>query len=272
MLRALEIDESWIHEIVRRQNLNIEAQFAHRSLEEPDAVRQELLGAVSELLGPEVTAKHFSPRYRPWRQRLAFVPDADLFRAIQSGKVSVETDEIDRFTAEGLLLKSGKQIQADIVITATGFNLCVMGDVEFAIDDKPLDFAETVTYRGMMFTGVPNLAYVFGYLRSSWTLRADLVADFVCRLLRHMSARCAKRVEVQLTPDTVGLPKLPWIDAENFNPGYLMRSVHLLPKRLDKPEWRHSQDYFCDLKSFPAIDLNASEFLYDVRGTDCQFS
>jgi cation diffusion facilitator CzcD-associated flavoprotein CzcO len=264
-LRALEIDESWIHEIVRRQILHDEAHFTRRTFEEPEVVRRELLGAVSELLGPEITEKHFSPRYRPWRQRLAFVPDADLFRAIQAGKANVETDEIERFTAEGLLLQSGKLLEADVVITATGFNLCVMGDIEFVVDGKSVNFAETVTYRGMMFTGLPNLFHVFGYLRSSWTLRADLVGDFVCRVLNYMKARGARQVEMALRPEDTALPRLPWIDAENFNPGYLLRSVHLMPKRLDKPEWQHSQNYSSDRRSFPVIDLEAPEFVYDGR-------
>jgi cation diffusion facilitator CzcD-associated flavoprotein CzcO len=196
---------------------------------------------------------------------LAFLPDADLFRAIQAGKASVETAEIERFSTTGLLLKSGKFLEADVVVSATGFNLCVMGDIEFAVDGVPVNFADTVTYRGMMFTGVPNLFYVFGYLRSSWTLRADLVSDFVCRLLNHMKARALDVVEVALRPEDTVLPRLPWIDPENFNPGYLMRSLHLLPKRLDKPEWQHSQDYSSDRKTFPAIDLDAHEFVYEGR-------
>ena len=262
-LRALQIDASWIHEIVRRQILQEEAQFTRRSFEEPDVVRQELLAGVSEFLGPELTEKHFSPGYRPWRQRLAFVPDADLFRAIQSGKASVETGEIERFTTGGLVLKSGETVCADVVITATGFNLCVMGDIQFTVDGKPVDFAATVTYRGMMFSGVPNLAYVFGYLRSSWTLRADLVGDFVCRLLNHMKSRGTSQVEISLPPEELSQPRLPWIEPDNFNPGYLLRALHLLPRRLDKPEWQHSQDYTSDRNSFPAIDLDGREFVYD---------
>ena len=121
------------------------------------------------------------------------MPDADLFEAIKSGKASVVTDEIDRFTENGILLKSGETLKADIIITATGFNLNVLGDIAFEIDGKPLDFADTVTYRGMMFTGVPNMVWVFGYFRASWTLRTDLVADFVCRLLGHMKAKGAQQ-------------------------------------------------------------------------------
>ena len=150
------------------------------------------------------------------------MPDGDLFKGIRSGKASVVTDEIERFTETGILLKSGEALEADIIVTATGFNLSVLGDIAFAIDGKPLDFADTVTYRGMMFTGVPNMVWVFGYFRASWTLRADLVADFVCRLLDHMERQGrAARSTSALRPEDEDMPLLPWIDPENFNPGYL---------------------------------------------------
>jgi cation diffusion facilitator CzcD-associated flavoprotein CzcO len=265
-LRQLQISEEWIHEIVRRKILFEQDTFTRRSFTEPEKVKQELLGGIRAALGPDCDAdieKHFTPTYRPWRQRIAFVPDADLFHGIKSGKASVVTDEIDRFTAEGILLKSGKSLDADIIITATGFNLNVLGDIAFSIDGEPLDFAQTVTYRGMMFTGVPNMVWVFGYFRASWTLRTDLVADFVCRLLAHMKRKGAKKVSPALRPQDQDMPLLSWIDPKNFNPGYMMRHMHLLPKRGDKPEWQHSQDYWAEKDEFPAIDLDDAAFVYD---------
>jgi cation diffusion facilitator CzcD-associated flavoprotein CzcO len=262
-LRELDVDEEWIHEIVRRKILHDQAKFTRRSFEEPEKVKQELLDGVRSILGPEYDMEsHFTPSYRPWRQRIAFVPDGDLFHGIASGKASVVTDEIDRFTEHGILLKSGEELQADIIVTATGFNMSVLGDIDFAIDGKPLDFSETVNYRGMMFTGVPNLLWVFGYFRASWTLRADLLSDFVCRLLAHMEESGSKRVSVTLRPEDEDMDLLPWIDPENFNPGYLMRAMSLLPKRGDKPEWQHTQDYWREKDDIPAINLNAPEFLY----------
>ena len=262
-LRELDVDEEWIHEIVRRKILHDQATFTRRSFEEPEKVKQELLDGVRSILGPEYDMEsHFTPSYRPWRQRIAFVPDGDLFHGIASGKASVVTDEIDRFTEHGILLKSGEELQADIIVTATGFNMSVLGDIDFAIDGKPLDFSETVNYRGMMFTGVPNLLWVFGYFRASWTLRADLLSDFVCRLLAHMEESGSKRVSVTLRPEDEDMDLLPWIDPENFNPGYLMRAMSLLPKRGDKPEWQHTQDYWREKDDIPAINLNAPEFLY----------
>ncbi|HME20976.1 MAG TPA: NAD(P)/FAD-dependent oxidoreductase, partial [Acetobacteraceae bacterium] len=263
LLRELKIDEVWIHEIVRRKVLHDQDAFTRRTFEQPEAVKQELIGAVRDLLGPDYdVATHFTPTYRPWRQRLAFVPDGDLFQGIRSGKASVVTDEIERFTETGILLKSGTLLEADIIVTATGFHLCVLGDIDFTIDGKPLVFANTVTYRGMMFTGVPNMAWVFGYFRASWTLRADLVADFVCRLLNHMKQKGARRVTVALRPEDKDMKLLPWIDTENFNPGYMLRGMHLLPKRGDKLEWQHTQDYWSEKDQFPAIDLDDKAFVY----------
>jgi cation diffusion facilitator CzcD-associated flavoprotein CzcO len=138
----------------------------------------------------------------------------------------------------------------------------VLGDIYFTVDGKKLVFSDTVTYRGMMFTGVPNMVWVFGYFRASWTLRADLVAEFVCRLLNHMKQKDARQVSVALRPEDKEMPILSWIDPENFNPGYLMRSMHLLPKRGDKREWQHTQDYWNEKDEFPAINLDDAAFVY----------
>jgi cation diffusion facilitator CzcD-associated flavoprotein CzcO len=262
-LRQLQVDEKWIHEITRRKILFDQDAFTRKTFEEPEAAKKDLLSAVEAYLGKDYDiATHFTPKYRPWRQRIAFIPDGDLFQGIKSGKASVVTDEIDRFTEKGILLKSGKELEADIIVTATGFHLSANGDIEFSVDGKKLDFANTVTYRGMMFTGVPNLVWVFGYFRASWTLRVDLVADFVCRLLNHMKDTGAKKVTPQLRPEDHNMPLLPWIDQENFNPGYMMRGMHLLPKRGDKPEWQHNQDYWAEKDEFPAIDLKDKAFAY----------
>src|SRR5262252_6636517 len=262
-LRELDIDEAWIHEIVRKKILYEQSVFTRRSFTEPEAVKQELLAGVRAHLGPDYDlATHFTPRYRPWRQRIAFVPDGDFLEAIRSGKASVVTDEIESFTEAGILLRSGRILEADIIVTATGFNLNVLGDIDFSIDREPLVFSNTVTYRGMMFTGVPNMAWVFGYFRASWTLRSDLVADFVCRLLNHMKAKGAKRVVTALRPQDRDMRRLPWIDPDNFNPGYMMRGMHLLPKRGDKPEWAHTQDYWAEKDEIPAIDLDDRAFVY----------
>jgi cation diffusion facilitator CzcD-associated flavoprotein CzcO len=262
-LRELDIPEEWIHEIVRRKILHDQEIFTRRAREEPEAVKAELLAGVSAFLGPDYDiVTHFTPRYRPWQQRIAFVPDGDIFQGIAAGKADMVTDEVERFTEKGVLTKSGKLLEADIVITATGFNISVLGDIDFNVDGKPVDFAETVTYRGMMFTGVPNLVWVFGYFRASWTLRADLIADFVCRLLGHMKAKGAKRVTVALRPEDHNMPLLPWLDPDNFNPNYMTRALPLLPRRGDKPEWQHTQDYWREKDEMPAVDLDDKVFHY----------
>ncbi|WP_439575968.1 flavin-containing monooxygenase [Phreatobacter sp.] len=262
-LRQLDVDEAWIHEIVRRKILFEQDVFTRMTFAQPDKAKAELIGAIRAILGPDYDVdRHFTPSYRPWRQRIAFVPDADLFHAIRRGEASVVTDTIERFTPGGIRLGSGEEIAADVVVAATGFRLSVLGDIPFSRDGVPIDFSRTVTYRGMMFTGVPNLAWVFGYFRASWTLRVDLVADFVCRLLPHMAARGVTRVEPRLPAGGEGMALGPWTDPENFNPGYLLRDLDSLPKTGETTAWRHSQDYWLDRKEFPAIDLDDPAFLY----------
>lgn len=255
-LRELQINEEWIHEIVRRKVLHDQHAITKLSFDEPEFLKRELINGVRALLDADYDIdKHFTPKYRPWQQRLAFVPDGDLFAGIKSGKASMVTDEIETFTEKGVLLKSGSEIAADLIITATGFNLCVLGDIPFVVDGAQVDFAETVTYRGMMFTGVPNLAWVFGYFRASWTLRVDLMGDFICRLLNHMDDVHAVKVTPRLRPEDASMPISSWMDPENFNPNYLMRSQHLMPKRGNISEWQHNQDYWVERDILPTASL-----------------
>ena len=207
-------------------------------VEDPEGLGRDLLAGVRAHLGDGFDiATHFTPRYRPWRQRLAVVPDGDLFKCIRAGKVSVVTDRVERFTEEGVRLESGKELKADIVVTATGFELCPLGDIAFAVDGAPLNFAECWGYRGILFTGVPNMAWVFGYLRASWTMRADMVSAFVCRLLNHMAARKARTVTARLREEDADMRPRPFIEPENFNAGYLTRSMHLMPRQGDRDPW-----------------------------------
>lgn len=261
-LRELEIDESWIHEIVRRKILHDQKVLTRLCIDQPEFATEQLLNGVRAYLPEEYVREHFTPRYRPWQQRLAFVPDGDLFKGIQAGKASMVTDEIDRFTEKGVLLRSGRELEADIIVAATGFQICVLGKVRFEVDGEPVDLHDTITYRGMMFTGIPNMLWIFGYFRASWTLRVDLLADFVCRLLRHMDEKSARKVEVGLRPEDAGMPILDWIDPNDFNPGYLMRALHEMPRRGDRPEWQHTQDYWTERVEIPAIDLDGPEFRY----------
>jgi cation diffusion facilitator CzcD-associated flavoprotein CzcO len=255
-LAPLDLPDKWIHEIMRRKYLHDQKTITYRSFDDPDGLRDALLNAARAYLGDDYPIDpHFTPRYRPWRQRLAVVPDGDLFKAIRAGKASVVTDQIESFTAEGILLKSGETLDADIIVTATGFNMCVLGDIDFVIDGRALDLSKSIGHRGIMFTGVPNLAWMFGYLRTSWTMRADLIAGFICRVFQHMDANDYRVVTPELRPEDADMPLLPFIDEENFNAGYLVRSMHLLPKQGDREPWVFSQDYHSEKDILPATDL-----------------
>ena len=263
-LREIGIDEPTIHRVVRAQVMYDMDAMTRRSIEEPDAVFEDLKALVRAYAGEDFQFEpHFTPRYRPWQQRLAFCPDGDLFHHAAAGHVQVVTDTIDRFTEKGVLTSSGEELEADIIVACTGFRLSVMGDIPFAVDGQKVDWHDTVNYRGMMFTGVPNLVWVMGYFRASWTLRVDMLGDFVCKLLKHMDDLSAKRVEVSFRPEDKDMDILPWIESDNFNPGYLQRGLDQMPRRGDKPEWRHNQDYWCEREEIPAIDLDGAEFLYD---------
>ncbi|MBT3245808.1 MAG: NAD(P)/FAD-dependent oxidoreductase [Actinobacteria bacterium] len=263
-LRELDIPEEWTHEIVRRKILHDQAAVIELSFEYPDMVREELYKGIRDILGEDFdVSPHFTPAYRPWQQRLALIPDGDLFHTIAAGDASVVTDEIVEFTETGIQLKSGDHLEADIIITATGFELSVLGDIEFSIDGEPLVFSDTVGYRGMMFTGVPNMAWIFGYFRASWTLRADLIADLVCRLLKHMDELGASVATPVLRDEDADMELLPWLDSENFNPGYLMRAMHLLPSQGSNEPWRHTQDYWADREALPVADLDDGALVYD---------
>ena len=263
-LREIDIDEAWIHEIARRRVLHDQHAFMELAATEPDMVKEELFAAIREYLGDDYDIeKHFGPSYRPWQQRVAFVPDGDLFQGIASGQASVVTDHIVRFNETGIELASGEQLDADIIVTATGFNLNVLGDIAFTIDGEPLAFHDSVTYRGTMFSGIPNMAWVFGYFRASWTLRADMIGDFVCRLLRHMDDKGAAMVTPRLREADSDMALLPWVDPENFNPGYLSRGLHLLPKQGDREPWQHKQMYWVEKDELPAADLDDGTLVYD---------
>lgn len=263
MLRELDIPAEWTHEIVRQKILHDQNNIVKMSFEHPEMLKQELVTATREHLGPDFDVdKHFTPSYRPWRQRLAFVPDGDLFKGISSGKASVVTEDIEKFTDKGVLLKTGEVLEADIIVTATGFNLCPLGDIEFTIDDKALDFASSVTYRGIMYSGIPNMAWVFGYLRTSWTMRSDLISEFVCRLLKHMDDKDVKVVTPELSQAQANMDKTSFVDEDNFNAGYLMRNMHVMPKQIAEEPWTFKQNYDLEKVEIPAANLDDGSLKY----------
>lgn len=263
-LRLIGIDDETIHRVVRADLMYHQYELTKLAESDPDTLFEHLKAQIRSYVGDDFEFEpHFTPKYRPWQQRLAFCPGADIFKAAVEGKLKVVTDTIETFTENGVMTTSGEEIEADIIVAATGFNLKVMGDIPFEVDGKPIDWHQTVNYRGMMFTGVPNLVWVFGYFRASWTLRVDMLGDLVCRMLKHMDDIGAKRIEVALRDEDKDMEIQPWISADEFNPNYLMRDLHLLPQRGTKPQWRHNQDYWVERDQIPATDLEAPEFVYD---------
>lgn len=235
--------------ITRWKNVRFQQFIYQRTRTEPEKMKQRFIQMVRDELGPDYDVEtHFTPHYNPWDQRLCLVPNGDLFQAIRSGKVTVVTDHINTFTATGLRLKSGKELAADIIVTATGLELVVLGGVTFSVDGRSVDFSQTFTYKGMMYSDVPNLASIFGYINASWTLRADLMAEYVCRLLNHMDKNGFRQCTPRLREADQEMPTRPWI--EDFSSNYMQRKMHLLPKQSDREPWINSQDYGRDKKMF----------------------
>jgi monooxygenase len=262
-LRALDIPEEWTHEILRRAYIAQVDQLARMSHESPEQLHTFLIESMRPLLPEGVDVdKHFTPRYRPWQQRVAVVPDGDLFAAMREGKASIITDTIDTFTEHGIKICCGEEIPADIVVTATGFDLSLLGDVAFTVDGAPVDFTKRVTWRGTMISGVPNMAYVFGYFRHSWTLRVDLIGDLVCRLLAHLQDKGATMVVPTLRPEDADMPLRPWSDPENFNAGYVMRSQHIFFRQGDREPWTHMLEYEQERDILPNVDLDDGTLVY----------
>jgi monooxygenase len=262
-LRQLDIPEDWTHEILRRAYTAQFNELARMSHEAPDELHAFLMESMKPLL-PEGfdVEKHFTPRYRPWQQRIAIVPEGDLFAALREGKASIVTDTIETFTEKGIRVSSGEELEADVVVSATGFNLSVMGDVAFTVDDEPVDFTERVTWRGLMISGIPNMAYVFGYFRHSWTLRVDLVSDLVGRIFAHMQEKGATMVVPTLRTEDAGMQLRPWSDPENFNAGYVLRSQHTLFKQGDREPWTHMLEHAQEMEILPKADLDDGSLVY----------
>lgn len=217
------------------------------SRKQPERLKERLLGAARNALGPKYDIDtHFTPKYNPWDQRLCLIPNSDLYKAINNGSASVVTDTISTFTEGGILLDSGTELAADIIVTATGLELVALGQVTLEVDGVPVDLAKTWTYKGLAFSDVPNLMNTFGYVNASWTLRADLNAAYLCRLLNHMRATGATQCTPRLRPSDHDMEPRPFIDG--FPAGYIKRAAHLLPRQGDREPWINTQNYLHDRK------------------------
>lgn len=235
------------YSLVRWKNIFMQ-QFAYTmSRKDPDKLKNKLISMATQHLPDDYVAKHFSPSYNPWDQRLCAIPDADLFNAINENKVSVVTDSIDTFTAQGIQLNCGQTLDADIVVTATGLNLLQLGGIEIIVDSIAMDIADTYLYKGVMFSGIPNLFNTFGYINASWTLRADLIAQYFCTLINHMDSIKSTKIMPTLSLEDRNMTKRDMLT--NFSPNYIKRAADTMPKQGDRAPWLMHQNYKLDKQS-----------------------
>jgi monooxygenase len=229
--------------VTRARSIVTQMAFYAFARWQPGATRTKIAAAVRARLGATYdVATHFTPRYNPWDQRMCLVPDGDLFTAIKAGKAEVVTDHVAQFTPAGIRLTSGRELQADIIVTATGLEVQLLGGIALSVDGEAVDLATRYSYKGLMFSGVPNLALVFGYTNASWTLRADLVSAYTCRLLNAMRRRGMRQITPR--PTRTPLAARPFV---NFTSGYIRRAADKLPRQGDRAPWRVRQNYVADL-------------------------
>jgi monooxygenase len=239
------------YDLIRWKNVLVSSTVFQLSRRAPALVKRVLRWRLDRQLPADFdTATHFTPRYDPWDQRLCLVPNNDLFRALRRGRASMVTDTIDTFTEEGVALGSGATLEADVIVTATGLNLLTMGGIRFEVDGDHLDVSDTVAYKGMMLSGVPNFAFAIGYTNASWTLKVDLVSTHLCRMLAHMDAHGYDQVTAR-RPEGAALRPLIDLDA-----GYVKRSADQLPKQADREPWQLHQNYVRDVRMFSRAQLD----------------
>ena len=250
------------YRLTRWKNIRMQRLIFNTARKRPRLARRVLIGHARRTLGKDYDVdKHFNPRYDPWEQRLCLVPNNDFFDALKSGGASVVTDDIESFTETGIRLESGEELAADIIITATGLEVVVLGGVEFRVDDEPVDFSQRFAYRGIMMEGVPNVVSTFGYINASWTLRADLIAEFTCRLLAHMHEQGADVVTPRLRETDKDMDEQPYV--VGFSSGYLQRVMDTLPKQGDREPWLNPQDYLRDRKRFLEDTLDDGALVFE---------
>ena len=263
LLKPLNLPDAWYHEIMRRAFVARTDEIVQTAKQHPEAMRAFLLGEIRPHLpeGFDID-KHFNPRYRPWQQRIALVPEGDFFKAIREGQASVVTDTIERFDAKGIQLTSGERLDADIIVTATGFNLKLFGGIPFSVDGAPVDLRERITYRGVMIEGLPNMAFTQGYFRASWTLRSDLVCDWVCRLIAHMREQGHNVVQPTVPSADADMQRLSWMEADNLNAGYVVRAQAAMYGQGDRHPWKHGMEHAEERNILPAASLQDEALAY----------
>ena len=255
----------WAYKLSRWKNVGYMTYIYQLSRLFPGFVKKKIIEkAQKELRSDFDMATHLTPRYNPWTQRMCLIPDADLFEAINQGKASIVTDQIETFTENGIRLKSGKELEADIIVTATGLVMEAFGGIEMNVDGRRVDPANVLAYKGVMMSGVPNFASVFGYINASWTLKADLICNYVCRLLNYMDRKGVRQVTPNPRDERAVAPFV-----QNFNPGYINRALASWPKQGANKPWRVNQNYFKDTVAlkWSRIDDGGLEFSNPVPAT-----
>ncbi len=242
------------YKFIRLRNTRRQQATYRSAQDDPEAFKQDLFDVIRKKVGQETLEKHFTPTYQPWDQRLCLVPNGDMFDAIADGRADVATGHIETFTENGIRLTSGEEIEADIVVTATGLQLVTPGEALFSVDGEPVDFSTRWTYKGVAYSGVPNLIFFFGYINTSWTVRIELVADFVCRVLNRMRETGATRVVPTLRPRDGDMSRKPFIS--DITSGYFERANGVLPKQGDHSPWINPQNHKAtkELLGGPLVD------------------
>ena len=260
------LPEKMAYNITRFKNTWRQQLVYNKTRTDPDKVKNLLLGGIQLELGADYDiAKHFTPNYNPWDQRLCLVPNGDFFKAMREGKASVVTDHIASFTETGIQLASGEHLEADVIVTATGLELVTLGEMDFMVDGKQVDFSQTWTYKGFAYSDIPNMASTFGYINASWTLRSDLTAEYVCRLLNHMRKKGVAQCTPRLREQDRNMKQRPWIDG--FSSGYMQRMMHRMPRQGDHEPWINPQNYRRDKKMFKHSPIDDGVMQFTKQST-----
>jgi len=262
------LPEKLAYRLTRFKNIKMQDFSFKLARDNPQKVKDALYQTIAEALGPDYDKANFTPPYNPWEQRLCLVPDQDLFTAMKAGKADIVTGQIAKFEQGGVRLADGQFLPADIVVTATGLKLAVAGKIAISVDGEPVAFNQRFYYKGCMFSNLPNLAVVFGYLNASWTLRADINSDYVCRVLEHMRKTGTTIATPVLTP--MAEAAIVEDDVFDFSSGYIQRGKHIMPRNSVSYPWRLNQEYVVDRKRMKNDPLTDGILTFTTPGANAR--
>lgn len=255
------LPEDVAYKLTRARNIGVQRAVYAVAQKQPKLLRKFLLKSIEMQLKGKVDMKHFTPDYNPWDQRLCVVPDGDLFKILREGRASVETDQIEKFTKTGIQLKSGKHLDADIIVSATGLNIQILGGIKATIDGQPLNTSQHMLYRGVMVSDVPNMAMIIGYINASWTLKVDIASEYICKLINHMDKNGYDQVipqgdATELMEDTV---------MGSLSSGYIARAADVMPKQGKHAPWKVSNNYLADRKELKQASFDDGVLKFEKK-------